>query len=213
MSSIASSQNRTRSSGRRLGLWACLALASLTLSSRAMSQQASLFVVTPIAEKRIATLPPGPLFWRIENFPSIVDAQRVEGPTALVVESAGRVWMFTLGTAGGSSRGGTMVAEVGPITQVQAPQYLLRISQAVGPPGSMTPVHTHPGSEAIYVVAGESTHRTPHGIDRVGAGQSLAGHGADMPMQLSSTGATDLLSLVSFVVDATRPFTSPATMP
>ena len=75
-------------------------------------------MVTPIAEKRIATLPPGPLFWRIENFPSIVDAQRVEGPTALVVESAGRVWMFTLGPAGGSSRGGTMVAEVGPITQV-----------------------------------------------------------------------------------------------
>lgn len=213
MSSTAPTQNQALSFGRRLGLGACLALATLTLSSGAMSQQASLFVVTPMAEKRIATLPPGPLFWRIENFPTIADAQRAEGPTALVVESAGRVWMFTLGTAGGASRGGTRVAEVGPITQVQAPQYLLRINHAGGPPGSMTPVHTHPGSEAFYVVAGESTQRTPHGIDRVGAGQSMAGHGADMPMQVSSTGATDLISLVAFVVDATRPFTSAATMP
>ena len=206
-------QNQSLRTGRRLGLAACLALAGLPLLSRAMAQQSPLFVVTPTAEKRLATLPPGPLFWRIENFPSLAAAQSAEGPTALVVEAAGRVWMFTLGPVGGVSRGGTKVAEIGPIAEIQAPQYLLRISHASGPPGSMTPVHTHPGSEAFYVIAGESTQRTPHGVDRVGTGQSMAGHGAGMPMQVSSTGVTDLVALFAFVVDATRPFTSPATMP
>jgi hypothetical protein len=34
-----------------------------------------------------------------------------------------------------------------------------------------------------------------------------------MPMEVSSSGTTDLNALVMFVVDATKPFSSPATMP
>jgi hypothetical protein len=34
-----------------------------------------------------------------------------------------------------------------------------------------------------------------------------------MPMQVSSSGSTDLHALVMFVVDATKPFSSPATFP
>jgi hypothetical protein len=41
----------------------------------------------------------------------------------------------------------------------------------------------------------------------------MPGHGAGMPMEVSSSGATDLNALVMFVVDATKPFSSPATMP
>jgi hypothetical protein len=36
------------------------------------------------------------------------------------------------------------------------------------------------------------------------------GHGADTPMEVSSAGTTDLDQLVMFVVDASRPFSSPA---
>jgi hypothetical protein len=74
-------------------------------------------------------------------------------------------------------------------------------------------VHTHPGSEAFYVLAGETSSRSPHGVTRVAAGQAAPGHGADMPMQVSSSGAADLHSLVMFVVDADRPFSSPAKFP
>jgi hypothetical protein len=42
------------------------------------------------------------------------------------------------------------------------------------------------------------------------AGQSMNGHGADMAMEVFSAGTTDLDQLVMFVVDATRPFSSPA---
>jgi hypothetical protein len=50
-------------------------------------------------------------------------------------------------------------------------------------------------------------------VKRVGAGQSAPGHGADTPMQVSSSGTTDLHSLVMFVVDASKPFSSPAKFP
>jgi quercetin dioxygenase-like cupin family protein len=170
-------------------------------------------VVKPLVEKRLPELPPGPLFWGIETFPSVVEAHAAESALALVAEAAGRVWLFTLGPAGSASQGGAKVAEAEPISVVKAPHYLLRINQASGPPGSVTPVHTHPGSEAFYVLAGETTRRTRHGAVRVGAEQAIAGHGADVPMEVSSSGSTDLLSLVMFVVDATKPFSSASAEP
>jgi quercetin dioxygenase-like cupin family protein len=187
---------------------AALVFASLLLPVSAEAQPA--LSIKPLTEKKVTALPPGPLFWRIENFRTTEEAQRTAGPTALVAEAAGKIWLFTLGPVGGASPGGTKVAEVGPIPEVNAPEYLLRINEASGRPGSVTPVHTHPGSEAFYILAGETSQRTPHGVTRIPAGQSMAGHGANVPMQVSSSGSTDLHSLVMFVVDATKPFSSPA---
>jgi hypothetical protein len=186
--------------------------ASLSLASSGAVAQAPLSI-KPLAEKKVAELPAGALFWRIENFPSLAEAKAAAGAHALAVESTGKAWLFSLGSPGGATPGGVKVAEVGPIPRVAAPQYLLRINEATGAPGSVTPVHSHPGSEAFYVLAGEQSIRSPHGVMRVKVGQPEAGHGADMPMQVSSSGTADLVSLVMFVVDATRPFSTPAKMP
>lgn len=180
----------------------------LLLSAPALSQQA--LVVKPLVEKKVTELPSGQLFWRVETFGSVAAAQAASGPTSLVAESGGKVWLFTLGPAGNASPGGVKLAEIGPVAPVVATQYLLRINEASGPPGSVTPVHTHPGSEVFYVVSGETSQKTPYGVSRAGAGQSMAGHGADTPMQVSSSGSSDLHSLVMFVVDANKPFSSPA---
>ena len=169
--------------------------------------------VKGLAEKKVAQLPPGPLFWRVENFATRAQAQAAAGPMGLVAEAGGKVWLFTLGPSGGSSAGGAKIVEVGPIPPVAAPEYLLRVNEASGPPAASRPVHSHPGSEAVYVLAGEETFRTPHGVKRIGAGTAEAGHGADTPMQATSSGSVDLYALVMFVVDATRPFSSPATLP
>jgi hypothetical protein len=177
----------------------------------AMAQQA--LVIRPLAERKVADLPAGELFWRIETYASATDAQAAAGAWSLVAESANKTWLFTLGAAGGSSPGGTKVSEVGPIPRVAAAQYLLRINEASGPPGSVTPVHSHPGSEAFFVLAGEQSIRGIHGTLVVKAGQPQAGHGADMAMQVSSSGSVNLHALVMFVVDAARPFSSPATLP
>ena|ERR1035437_1614585 len=194
-----------------IGMVAVSALGSCLLPSTAIAQQP--LVITALAEKKVAELPAGPLFWRIENFAALAQAQAAAGTWSLVAESAGKVWLFTLGPTGGSSVGGAKVAEVGPITRVNATQYLLRINEASGPPGSTTSMHAHPGSEAFFVLAGEQSIRGPDGVMLVKVGQPEAGRGANMPMQVSSSGSTDLHALVMFVVDANKPFSAPAKVP
>jgi len=193
-----------------IGMVAALT-SGLCLSPLTAIAQQAIFFANTLAEMKVAELPAGSLFWRLENFPTLAQAQAAAGPTALAFESGGKVWLFTLGPAGGSSPGGgTKVTEIGPIPRVVAPQYLLRITEASGIPGSMGNVHTHPGSEAFYVVAGELSIRSPDGVMRVAVGHPKTGHGADVPMQASSSGSTNLHALVMFVVDATRPFSSSA---
>jgi hypothetical protein len=96
---------------------------------------------------------------------------------------------------------------------VTAPEYLLRVNHGSGPPGAKTPVHTHPGSEAFYVVAGRLGQQTTHGVSHVEAGQTMNGHAADTVMQVFNSGTTDLTALIMFVVDATKPFSSTAKFP
>jgi hypothetical protein len=193
------------------GLIAALVSGLCLLPLPATGQQA--LVVKALAEKKVMELPTGPLFWRLESFPTLAQAQAVAGPTGLAAESGGKVWLVTLGAAGGSSAGGTKVAEIGPLPHLMATQYLLRINEASGPPGSITTVHTHPGSEAFYVLAGEQSIRTPQGVIQVKPGLPETGPGVGTPLQVSSSGSTDLHALVMFMVDATKPFSTPATFP
>ena len=132
------------------------AIMGLLLSTAA---QAQTFEITPVAEKKVSQLPPGPLFWRIDTFATLAEAQAAASPTALAAEVAGKAWLFTLGAPGGSSPGGSKVAEIGPVPSITAPEYLLRVVRSGGPPGAETPVHTHPGSETFYVLSGELTKR------------------------------------------------------
>lgn len=190
-------------------VWLAAMAASLLASASAAAQQ---FEVKAIAEKKVQQLPPGQLFWRIDTFPSLAQAQAAAGPTALAAEASGKAWLFTLGPKGGSSPGGTEVTEIGPIPPISASEYLLRINRTGGPPGVKTPVHTHAGSETFYVLTGELSQKTPQGVRHVAAGQSMPGRGPGTPMEVSSTGKGDLVALVMFVTDATKPFSSPAAM-
>ena len=205
---------KRKRSGRAVSLAVALSVAAisgLNLSGRTASAQT--FTIKPVAEKKVKQLPKGPLFWTIETFPALAQARAAAGRTALAAEVAGKVWLFTLGPKGHSSAGGSRVAEIGPVPAVTAAEYLLRINHAGGPPGAKTAAQTHPGSESFYVMAGRLGQRTPHGVAHADAGQSMNGHGPDTPMVVFSAGTSDLDQLVMFVVDATRPFSSPAKMP
>jgi hypothetical protein len=194
--------------GWRAASASALVTTGLLLSLGAAAEQP--LDVKPVVEKKVTRLPEGPLFWRIENVPTLAQAQAAAGATALVAEHAGKVWLFTLGAKGGATPGASKVAEIGPVPQIAASEYLLRINRAGGPPGAKTPVHTHPGSESFYVLAGKLGQKTPHGVSYAEAGSTMNGHGADMPMVVFSAGASDLDQLVMFLVDANRPFSSPA---
>ncbi|MBY3442511.1 cupin domain-containing protein [Rhizobium laguerreae] len=170
------------------------------------------FVVEPVVEKKVKELPPGPLFWRLENFPTLAQAQGAAGSTSLAAEVAGKVWLFTLGPKDGVTAVGTKATEIGPLPSVSASEYLLRINRAGGAPGAKSSIHSHPGPEAFYVLAGKLGQRTPHGVAYAEAGTTMVGHGADTPMEVFNAGTTDLDQFAIFLVDANRPFSSPASL-
>jgi hypothetical protein len=180
------------------------------------------YVVEPVAEIKVKQLPKGPLYWRVENFPTVDQAKvaageyhwnpdtvTYDGWPSLAADVAGKVWLFTLGPQGGATPGGIKVAEIGPVPPLSAPEYLLRVNYGSGPPGAKTPVHSHFGSEAFYVISGKLGQRTPSGISYVEAGHSMNGHTAGMTMEVFNAGTTDLSALIMFVVDGTKPFSTP----
>jgi len=183
--------------------------AGLLLSLSPVAAQQAL-VIKPVTEKKLKQLPAGPLYWLVETLPTLGQAQAAAGETSLTAEISGKSWLFTLGPKGGATPGASKVAEIGPVPVIAAPEYLLRINHASGATVAKTAGHSHPGSEAFYVLSGRLGQRTPHGVMHADAGQPMNGHGADMAMEVFSAGTTDLDQLVMFVVDATRPFSSPA---
>ena len=88
------------------------------------------FEIKPVAEKKVKQLPSGTLYWRLENFPTLAQAEAAAGATSLAAEVAGKVWLFTLGEKGGATRGGSKVVEIGPVPPINASEYLLRIMQS-----------------------------------------------------------------------------------
>jgi len=183
------------------------------------------YVVKPVAQIKVKQLPAGPLFWRVENFPTLAQAKSAIGAgrwnkdtvsydpaPALAAEVAGKAWLFTLGPKGGATPGGSKVAEIGPVPPITASEYLLRVNYGHGAPGAKTSMHSHPGSEAFYVVAGRLGQRTPQGVSHIEAGHTMNGHGADLPMEVFNAGTTELTALIMFVVDAGKPFSKPAKM-
>jgi hypothetical protein len=166
-------------------------------------------IITLAAEKQVKQLPAGPLFWQVENFSTLMQAQSAAGETSLAVEAAGKVWLFTLGPMGGSRHGGSKIVEIGPVLPTIAPEYLLRINYASAPPDTMFPAHAHPGSVAFYVLAGRLGQITPRGVKHAWVGQAMNGHGADTPVEVFSSGTSDLNALIMFVEDGTKPLSPP----
>jgi hypothetical protein len=194
----------------RAAVWpVAIALLGLLVPTTAWAQKLE---VTPVAEKKVTELPDGALFWQIETFAALAEAEAAAGATSLAAEVGGKAWLFTLGAEGAAGHGGTPVTEIGPVPRMTAPEYLLRINRATGAPGAKTAIHSHPGPEAFYVLAGRMTQRTPQGTIDLEAGQGTPGHGADTAMEVISSGTENLDQLVMFVVDATKPFSTPATL-
>jgi quercetin dioxygenase-like cupin family protein len=200
----------------RGALAACMAGLLIGLASHPTSAQTppaqapGAFRVDLVAERHLDRLPPGPLYWRVETDPAGSAAPPVNPDLSLSGEADGQVWRFTLGPPGERTPGMRFEAEVGPVPVPEASAWVLRLNRAGGRPGARTPVHSHPGSEAFFVRSGRLCQRTSHGEADLEAGQAMNGHEPGMAMQLTSCGADPLDQWVVFVLDASRPFSSPA---
>jgi quercetin dioxygenase-like cupin family protein len=204
----SSPRSTARLSGAVLALAASTAIAA-ALPAAALAE--AKFTVSPLAELKVTELPADPLYWQVRSYPSIGEAEAAADPgsTSLAAEFDNRAWLFTLRS--GTDAGAAEVVQIGPVPRVAAEEYLLRINSAVAPPGTKTSVHTHPGSEAFYVLSGQLTKRTPAGTHVLDVGETMLGE-PDLPMEVSSSGEGELRELVMFVVDANRPFSTPASL-
>jgi hypothetical protein len=157
--------------------------------------------------KRVSKLPDGPLYWQIENFPSMAAARAAEGPTSVALEAEGKAWLFTVTRQGQVTPGATNLAEVGPLPIPNANEYMLQISYQSRAPGVIGTTHSHPGVECWYMVQGEQILRLPTEGRQVlaRAGEALLGPPADTPLQIVTSGSGERRAFNLFVLDAGRP--------
>ena len=118
----------------------------------------------------------------------------------------------TLGPEDKVGHGGHWMTSIGPIDRFEASSYMMRINVSDAPPGTKTSVHSHPGSEAMYVMSGEATVRWPSKTSIIKAGEGSPGQPPHTPMLATSTGDGTLKELIMFLVDPSQDFAKPATM-
>lgn len=158
-----------------------------------------------IAVTALGELPAVPLYWHLDTYPSRTDAEAAKGPRGTVVESLGKVWLFTIAEAGWRPSGGERVAEIGPLMTNKGTRYTASYMEATMLPGAETSVHHHAGPEALHVLAGEECFETPEGrmIGRAGGpGVIVPGY---MPHKLTIAGTEKRASVVVILHDSSQP--------
>ena len=116
-----------------------------------------------IANAVVGQLPQHPIFWHLDTYPTHAGAEAAKGPRGTVVESLGKVWLFTIEVAGWHPSGGAHVAEIGPLPVSVDAKYSAQYMEAVFTPGMTAPAHRHSGPEAWYTLTGETCLETPEG--------------------------------------------------
>lgn len=161
------------------------------------------------ASQVLGKLPEAPLYWHLDTYPTRAAAEAAKGANGTVVESYGKVWLFTIAEAGWRPPGGERIAAVGPLPVSSAERYTTVYMEATFMPGMQSVVHRHPGPEAWYVLAGEQCLETPEGKSVVRAGESGIVPGGP-PMRLTGTGRVQRRSLVLILHDTSKHWASPA---
>jgi quercetin dioxygenase-like cupin family protein len=162
------------------------------------------------ANEALGELPQRPIFWHLDTYPTRAAAEMAKGPRGSVVESLGKIWLFTIGEAGWRPPGGERVAEIGPLPVNSDANYTAVYLEAIFTPGMTAPAHRHSGPEAWYTLSGETCLETPEGtmIGRAGGAPVIVPGG--LPMHLTATGTEQRRSLVLILHDSSRPASSPA---
>ena len=158
------------------------------------------------AREELGKLPGNPaLYWHLDSYLSRAAAESAKGPRGTVVESIGKIWLFTIAPAGWRPKSGERVAEIGPLPLVEADQYAAVYMEGIFKPGMDSEVHRHAGAEAWYTLTGEMCLETPEGTLVQRAGEPGVIVRAGPPMRLSGIGTGIRRSLVLILQDGSQP--------
>lgn len=164
---------------------------------------------TPVRERTqdvgcwiLADAPIGPLtkplaYWVVREYPTRAIAEAARGPRATVLESLGKVWLFTIEEERSRDSGKTPIIEIGPLAVVPGESYSTQYMEAIFTPGMTAAAHRHSGPEAWYTVTGETCLESSDGRVQVGrAGGDPVIVPAGHSMHLTATGTETRRSLV-----------------
>ena len=151
------------------------------------------------------------LYWHLDTYATRAAAEKARAPRSTVVESLGRIWLFTIAPAGWRPATGKRFERVGPLPLVHADSLAAVYMEGVFEPGMHSMVHRHPGAEAWVTLEGSQCLETPNGKLEQRAGDHGILVGPDIPMMLTGTGTGVRKSVVLILQDATRPRSTPAT--
>ena len=166
-------------------------------------QQRPEFGCFNIATESGLQFPQPEVYWHIRTFANRPAAEAARSATGIVVEEDGRVWLSEFGARNIVVKGGHPVAVVGPLKLLPAKSYTAVLSFAAMRPGDRSRVHTHPGPEGWYMIAGEQCLETPAGANRAKTGGTMTVP-PSVPMELSVTGTVLRKSLVLVIHDSSQ---------
>lgn len=147
-------------------------------------------------------------FWHIDRFPSIKAAQHARTATGTVAQAFGSTWLFTIAPEAWRPRGGTRVANIGPLPLEPAGTYAAEYLRSVFAPGMTAPLHRHSGPEAFFAVSGDTCLETPDGVQVArGPGNTLRVKGGP-PMLLMAIGKVPRQGFALILHDADQPPTT-----
>jgi quercetin dioxygenase-like cupin family protein len=160
------------------------------------------------ASQELGALPQGPWYWHLDTYPTRVAADAASGPRGTVVETFGKIWLYTIAEERWRG-GGAHVATIGPLATELGKNYTARYMEAVFSEGMHSTVHRHSGAEAWFLLSGAQCLETPDGVIIAHAGESaLVPQGP--PMRLSSVGTETRRSVLIVLHDSSQPWTSSA---
>jgi quercetin dioxygenase-like cupin family protein len=156
----------------------------------------------------LGRLPAVDVYWHLYTYPTLSEANAHKVLRSTAAQSLGKVWVFTIAGKNWRPTAGERVAVVGPLPHDAQTPYIARYMEAAFEPGTRTPVHTHSGPEAWYVLGGAQCLETPEGITVVRAGEAaLVRQGP--PMVLSSVGSEVRRSVLLVLHASSEPWITP----
>ncbi len=144
------------------------------------------------------------VYWHLRAFPGRTAAEAAKSASGLVVEEDGRAWLSEFGPRSVATPGGESIAVVGPLQLPAAKSYTAVLSYAVMRPGDNSRVHTHPGPEGWYVLAGDQCLETPAGANRTRTGGTMTVP-PNTPMELNVTGSALRRAFALVIHDSAQP--------
>lgn len=196
----------------------CLFLLPFLTKQLAAQTPQSLVSCKPLSQKTGETgcwilashsvgMPPHPVFWTIDVFPSKDLAETAKGPDSLVVESLGKIWLLTIGEKIGPLANATRMTQIGPLEVHPGVAYTAQFMEATLQPGMVSKTHLHSGIEAFYTLSGETCLETPSGTKLGKAGTDIIVP-EGIPMELTAVGTQTRLGLILVLHDASKPPTT-----